>query len=63
MNHQFGEIQHTNSADDRPYVRCQRCGKVMFVSGDDYFNMECRVAAEDKERLREKLENKNGKLP
>lgn len=60
MNHKFGEVRHTNAYDDHPYVKCEICGKVMFLSGDDFFNMECQAASEQRESLRNKLEVDNG---
>lgn len=59
MNHKFGQVQHTNSDNDQPYRKCEKCGKVMFEYGDDHFNMVCSEAVKDREYLRQKLEGKN----
>lgn len=58
MYHKFGQVQHTKSDNDQPYRKCEKCGKVMFGHGDDYFNMVCSKAVDNKDELRRKLESK-----
>lgn len=54
--HTFGLEQET--LDGTRYQKCQRCGKVMFSQGDDYFNTTCISKTQDREELRKKLEGK-----
>lgn len=49
-NHRFGSI--TGPADNTrlQYRQCQACGAVMFIEGDDYFNMICPKSSERVQR-------------
>lgn len=56
MNHKFTPIQET--ADGTQYYKCLLCNKIMFKSGDDYFNLVCQAKVNERENLRQDLEKK-----
>lgn len=60
MNNQYhdwgiGKLKDKISGEE--YWKCQRCGSVCFDKGDDYFNMICFEAVEDRENIRKRLMN------
>lgn len=57
MTHIFSDIK-TDPETDTLYRKCMKCGAVRFEDIEsDYFNMECRVVNDERQKLRERLES------
>ena len=57
MTHIFLDIK-TDPFTDTRYRKCAKCGEVKFEDIEsDYFNMECRVVNDERQKLRERLES------
>lgn len=56
IGHDFVNGIQKDKVSGMEYRKCQRCNKVMFEHGDDYFNMICLPVAKAIEDTRERLE-------
>ncbi len=52
--HSFSPILK-DAISGEEYRTCNRCRQVMFVRGDDWFNMYCQPVIQDREDIRKRL--------
>lgn len=58
-NHDFSYAYMKDEVTGEHYKKCGRCGKVMFLTGDETFNMICQPLVQTREDVRKRLEGES----
>lgn len=59
--HNFGYQEYTEEISGLKYKRCVRCGAVMFIDGDNFFNLHCpKGINQTMEQARARIQSNTG---